>query len=184
LISWFTITLAFSLVLSEDFLNVYSFFEALPIAALGVGTGFILHELAHKYVAIHYGAKAEFRLWTTGLALAIILPVITLGRFLFAAPGAVYIFDHNTSVKQNGVISLAGPLTNIVLGVVFLVFALSIDQTAFFGTLFSSVASINFFLAFFNLIPIYPLDGSKVFAWNVAVWAVLFIPLAGFIFFR
>ncbi|MBI2598453.1 MAG: hypothetical protein HYW50_04625, partial [Candidatus Diapherotrites archaeon] len=47
LISWGTITLAFALMLSESFLNFFSFLEALPIAAVGVGTGFVLHELAH-----------------------------------------------------------------------------------------------------------------------------------------
>ncbi len=184
LVSWGTITLAFSLVLSENFLNLYSFFEALPIAALGVGSGFILHELAHKYVAIRYGAHAEFRMWSTGLILAIILPIVTglIGRpFLFAAPGAVYIFDH-VSRKQNGLISLAGPATNVVLGVLFIFLGLLFDG-AFFSRLFLSAASINFFLGFFNMIPIFPLDGSKVLAWNGLVWAIVFFPLAFLVFF-
>ena len=184
LVSWGTITLAFSLVLSENFLNLYSFFEALPIAALGVGSGFILHELAHKYVAIRYGAHAEFRMWSTGLILAIILPIVTglIGRpFLFAAPGAVYIFDH-VSRKQNGLISLAGPATKVVLGVLFIFLGLLFDG-AFFSRLFLSAASINFFLGFFNMIPIFPLDGSKVLAWNGLVWAIVFFPLAFLVFF-
>ena len=187
LISWVTISLAFSLVLSENFLNFFSFFEALPIAALGVGTGFILHELAHKYVAIHYGAHGEFRAWNIGLLLAIVLPVVTGlfgGRpFLFAAPGAVYIFGKEISVKQNGLISVAGPLTNVLLGVCFLFFGLLFSDSIFLFRLFSSVAQINFFLGFFNLIPIFPLDGSKVLAWNALVWALLFFPLLAWIFF-
>lgn len=181
LISWLTISVAFSLVLSRNFLNVFSFFEAFPIALAGVGTGFILHELAHKYVAIRYGARAEFRAWTIGLAFAIIIPLITFGNLLFAAPGAVYI-SGNVSRKQNGIISLAGPLTNILVGIVFLLLSVGAGY-GFFYTLFSSVAMINLFLAAFNLIPIFPLDGSKVLAWNAVVWAVFFVPLAFLFFF-
>ena len=53
--------------------------------------------------------------------------------------------------------------------------------------LWSSIAWINTFLALFNLLPIYPLDGSKVLAWNRYVYAgfglftlLLFFSLGGF----
>lgn len=59
--------------------------------------------------------------------------------------------------KDMALVALAGPLTNIALGIVFgLLFHL------FPMTLFVEAAYINFFLAFLNLIPIPPLDGSKV----------------------
>jgi Zn-dependent protease len=44
------------------------------------------------------------------------------------------------------------------------------------------VGSINLYLAFFNLLPFFVLDGAKVFAWNKLVWAALFFPLLFFIF--
>mgnify|MGYP001610361729 CR=1 FL=1 len=179
LISWATITLAFSLVFSDNFLNIFSFLEALPIAAIGVGTGFVLHELAHKYVAIHYGAKAEFRAWRIGLILALVIPIVTFGSFVFAAPGAVYIFGKNISRKENGIISAAGPATNILIALIFfvLMFAGLSDTLV---NLCLNVVVINLFLAMFNLIPVFPLDGSKVLAWNAVVWAVMFVPLALF----
>lgn len=176
-ISWLTISLAFALVLSK--LNFNSFPKALAIAAVGVGTGFILHELAHKYVAIHYGAKAEFRAWRIGLILALALPILTLGNFLFAAPGAVYIFGKNISKQENGIVSLAGPLTNILIAIVFF----SIGVAGVLPDIFFSVMFINLFLALFNMIPIFPLDGSKVFAWNVWIWGAVFFPLAVIVFF-
>jgi Zn-dependent protease len=37
---------------------------------------------------------------------------------------------------------------------------------------------VNVFLALFNLLPVPPLDGSKVFAWSKARWATVFLPLA------
>ena len=116
IISWLTITAAFSMVIS-DFFSILDLPTALLISSVGVGTGFILHELAHKYVAIHYGAHAEFRMWQSGLILAIILPIVTFGQFLFAAPGAVYIYGTNISREQNGIISLAGPFTNVAIAI-------------------------------------------------------------------
>ena len=74
-----------------------------------VGTGFILHEMAHKLVAIYYGAKARFRMWTQGLVFMLATSFIGV---LFAAPGAVYIYGKKITGKENCNISLAGPLLN------------------------------------------------------------------------
>jgi len=54
------------------------------IIALGVGTGFILHEMAHKFVALHFGYLAEYQANMTGLFLAVVLSFV---GFIFAAPG-------------------------------------------------------------------------------------------------
>jgi Zn-dependent protease len=47
-----------------------------------VGTGFVLHELAHKYSAKYYGHFAEFRMSPQGLALALIISIATFGHFI------------------------------------------------------------------------------------------------------
>ena len=170
LISWFTISVAFAWAFGGGIFRFGEFFRLLPVVLVGTATGFIFHELAHKYVAIHFGAHAEYRMWQYGLGLAVAMAA--LFGIVFAAPGAVYIFSDNLSRKENGLISLAGPLTNIVLGIAF---ALALPFLAPGNLLFDMVrfaASINFSLATFNLLPIFPLDGSKVFAWNPAAWLV------------
>ena len=58
----------------------------LPIVMVGVGAGFILHELGHKFVSMKYGYWAEFKLWPQGLIFALISSFL---GFVFAAPGAV-----------------------------------------------------------------------------------------------
>ncbi|MFH1586416.1 MAG: site-2 protease family protein [Candidatus Diapherotrites archaeon] len=171
IISWLTISLGFAWVLSE-FLNFGDFGEKLPIALVGVGTGFILHELAHRQVAKYYGLNAEYRAWTTGLLFTILLPLITFGRFLFAAPGAVYISGSHITREQNGLISVAGAATNIVVAFMFLILLAVFKPTDLVSDIFSYSAMINFFLALFNLLPIGPLDGSKVFTWSIPVWGV------------
>src|SRR3989344_2765090 len=182
IISWLTITAAFSLVIS-DFFSSLDIIIALLISEIGVGTGFVLHELAHKYVAIHYGAHAEFRAWQMGLILALVLPIVTFGQFLFAAPGAVYIYGKEITRKQNGIISVAGPLTNVSIAIFFIILAFIFPESVI-AFVALTAARINFFLAFFNLIPIGPLDGTKVFALNKTVWAGIFIfSLAGVFLF-
>ena len=167
IISVVTISLAFTLF------PVGSFdFEKFTVVAVTVGAGFVLHELAHKYFAIKYGAKAEFRAWTWGLFLALAMAFLTNGSFIFAAPGAVYIFGKIVSKEENGRIALAGPLVNLLLATVFIVIGMLAPRLSMLA---GTGVYVNAFLGAFNLIPITPLDGSKVFAWNKLAWATVLL---------
>jgi Zn-dependent protease len=172
-------------------LNAYEFFENLFLFALAVGPGFVFHELAHKFSAIRYGFYAKFYPWIGGLVLMLGLAFVNAifsFNFLFLAPGAVKIFSNKPiSKSQSGIISLAGPITNILLAIVFFVLGVLIainfvDNTSgadFLTFYFFKVCvigfKVNLFLAFFNLLPIFPLDGAKVFSWNKIVWGILFL---------
>jgi Zn-dependent protease len=162
-ISVITIAFAFTLFPAGTFTA-----ERFLLILLTLGMGFVLHELGHKYVAIKYGALAEYRAWTTGLFAALVLAWITNGNFIFAAPGAVYIFGKAVSKEQNGRIAIAGAAVNLLLAWLFLLFGLAFPE---FALLAGVGVYINAFLGFFNLIPIPPLDGSKVFNWNKTAWA-------------
>jgi len=181
LISWLTLSLAFAVVINPVFFNISNLILSLPIALLAVGTGFILHELAHREMAKHYGFHSEFRAWYPGLLIAIGLAVVTMGQFIFAAPGATYFFTREVTRKQNGIISLAGPLTNIIIGIILLIVSGAIAD-AWIGKMFMYAALVNFWFALFNLIPIYPLDGSKVIAWKPFIW-IIFIVISGILAF-
>ena len=148
-------------------------FTAFFLVALG--SGFILHEMAHKFTAIRFGHFAEFRMWTKGLIFMFVLAILPT-KFLFIAPGAVYIGGgmRRITVRENGIISLAGPAMNIVLafvalGILAIVGPVMVGDSGM--ELWSAVALINVFLALFNMIPIYPLDGSKVLKWSKAIYA-------------
>ncbi|MFH1246872.1 MAG: site-2 protease family protein [Candidatus Micrarchaeota archaeon] len=172
LVSVITISIAFAIVWTRSTNFDASFLSTTGMIILTVGLGFVLHELAHKYVAIRYGAYARYQAWTLGLLLSVIM-AFTVG-FVFAAPGAVYVYGNHITREQNGKISAAGPLTNLILGLLFLLLGFTMPalrEVALLG------ASVNFFLGAFNLIPIFPMDGSKVWAWNKYVWIAMFIPL-------
>jgi len=175
LISWLVLGFCFSLILFHS-LSPSGFI----IALIGLGVGFICHELSHKFVAQKLGFRAEFRLWQTGLIIALICTFISLFTypigFLFAAPGAVYILSY-TSRREGGLISLAGPSANIVLALIF--YAIAIHSSGLTQRIGNCGLVINLWLAAFNLLPIPPLDGSKIFAWNIPVWAMLMAISAG-----
>lgn len=145
------------------------------LALFVVGVAFSAHELiGHKLFAQRLGAFAEYRMWPMGLLLAL---VSSFFGFVFAAPGAVYFSPvvrgrfaftvRRFTKKEIGKVALAGPAVNIALGALFL-------GLSFFALreIFGFAAYISFFLAFFNLLPVPPLDGSKVIAWNLPVWAI------------
>ncbi len=172
--SWITISAAFSIVASSDPLSVF------PLYLIVVGTSFVLHELGHKFMAIHLGYHAEYRLWTAGLALALFLAIFK--GFIFAAPGAVYVLG-SPNRRDNGLISLAGPLVNFVVAVFSLLAIIFLSPGHATAKILFAIFHVNAFIGFFNMLPFYPLDGSKVLAWSPTVYAALVVPLAVLAFF-
>jgi len=180
IIAFFVISLCFAIVNGGRDSN--AILSILPIVMVGVGAGFILHELGHKFVSMKYGYWAEFKLWPQGLIFAL---VTSFFGFVFAAPGAVYTYADYMTDEINGKISIAGPVVNIILAIIFLAIATAIYPSAFYSEnsalifIICSVGySINSFLAVFNLLPIGNLDGSKVLTWNFGIW-IITIAIAG-----
>ncbi len=149
------------------------FLTNLMIAAIVAGVGFVLHELAHRIVARRYGAQAHFIANNSWLLISIVL---AFTGFFIAAPGAVWHRGYLTP-RQGGLIALAGPVTNLVLSVIFLaaligsaVVGLELPQWLFI-TLYIGF-KFNAWLGLFNMIPAGPFDGAKVLAWDWRVFAV------------
>lgn len=191
-IAWLALALAFTLALVGGFsaigmqLGTAALFFLLSLITVGVG--FVLHELAHKFTAMRYGYWAEFQKDNQMLLVAV--AIAALVGVVFAAPGATMIYGPNLSKRENGVISVAGPVTNLLLAIPFglLVIGGMMFDPGWFVTLVGAVGvKINAMLAAFNMLPIGPLDGRKVLAWNpgifIAVIAVSFVLLFGALFY-
>ncbi|MGM0398905.1 MAG: metalloprotease [Halobacteriota archaeon] len=173
LLAWLALGLAFALFFQRvrpaslfEFLGSSAFVSAMFVSLVTVGVGFLLHELAHKVVAVHYGQYAEFRADYSFLALAI---AGGLAGFIFAAPGAVFHRGRLTDA-QHGHIAVAGPLTNLALAVVF---APLVYVAPLIGT---RGVQINLLLAGFNMIPIGGLDGKTVKRWSTPIYLAVAVP--------
>jgi Zn-dependent protease len=181
-ICWLALGLCFSLqyLMSQQGTpysqSLAQFAVFLGVALIGIGAGFLFHELAHKGVAQRFGYHAEFRMWKLGLIIAVASAIISFGRFLFFAPGAVYTSTYKQpDLGQEGMISAAGPVANIVLAGLFYLLAAATGYSDFWSLIGVFGFQVNLWLAAFNLVPFPPLDGVKILRWNKVVWFLLVV---------
>jgi Zn-dependent protease len=170
---WVGTTVAFAIASEGGVVLDSGFLRSLLLSAIICGLAFVLHELAHRVVARSYGAEAHF-VANNGMLLVSIL-IAFLG-VLFAAPGAVWHRGYLTR-QQSGLIALAGPATNLVLAVVFLLgmIVIVVSRSAVPDWVFALCADgfrFNAWIGLFNMIPAGPFDGAKVLNWSVLVFGV------------
>ncbi len=144
----------------------------------------ILHEIAHGFVAYRLGDPTAKLLGRLTLdprphidpIMSIALPLILIlsgSPVIFGAAKPVPVdgFNLRDGRKDVAIVSLAGPATNfLIAGIAALAIKLLIilpfdpSIAATLNWLLLTIVRINLLLGIFNLIPIPPLDGSKVFA--------------------
>jgi Zn-dependent protease len=163
-----TIAFSFALAPYPPLANLSNVLYNIPLSFLAILTAFFCHEIAHKYMGQKFGYWSEFRMYSQGLLLALLLGIFT--GFIFAAPGAVQIRGM-ANKEEMGKIALAGPLTNIILSSLFI--TLWFVTTGFIAQISFFIGYINAFLALFNLIPFGFFDGKKIFTWKKEIWFML-----------
>lgn len=145
-----------------------------PFVLLAVILAFVLHEIAHRTMARKLGFIARYVADRRGLLLtllSIFFPIKII------APGAVVIVGY-PGLEEEGLIALAGPLTNIFLSYLGIMLFYASPPTLL-SVLAYVLAKINADVAIFNLLPIGILDGRKIYRWNVKTWAVFFVIALG-----
>jgi Zn-dependent protease len=99
--------------------------------------------------------------------MSVILPAILIlsgSPFVFGAAKPVPYNPYNLRNQKWGeaLIAIAGPLSNIALAIIFALLFRFVTFTPIFSTLCFNIVGLNLFLALFNLVPLPPLDGSKI----------------------
>ncbi|MDG6904855.1 MAG: hypothetical protein JRN20_03620 [Nitrososphaerota archaeon] len=198
LVAWFILTIAVSYKYVIGFLSgTANDLQIIAAASIATVTGFVLHEMGHKFVATRLGYVAHFQIWIWGIALTLVTAVISGGNFLFGAPGAVYVTpaaitavygyhfasrNKGNPERENMLVSAAGPGVNLAFAVLFLMIYLS--ASSYVTVLISYLGlELNVSLGTFNMLPIPPLDGSKIFKNNIAVALTIALPLWSMFFY-
>lgn len=155
-----------------------SIVKAFFISIITVGFGFLLHELAHKFMAQKEGYSARFKLSNFPVMIGSLIAAIF--GIIIIAPGMVVIANSWPDAKKEGKIAFAGPTMNAMLAVIFLV--LSFITGGILGEMCVFGVFVNAWIGAFNCIPLWVLDGKKIFSWNkkayfslIGVLIVLFL---------
>ena len=149
------------------------------LGLIAFGPAFIVHELAHKFVARHYGCWAEFRADPAGLRTGVLIAFFI--GFLFMAPGAVMVAG-NVNRGQNGRIALAGPYSNLVLWALGLPAFILFQDAGVLTQIITLWMVANSILGAFNMLPFGPLDGKKIKNWSEPVFWTFICIFAGLIY--
>lgn len=180
LIAWLAISTAFTLIFIRPRVDLPNALTYFLISLLTVGIGFVLHEMAHKFMAIHFGYWAEFQRDDQMLLVAVVLAALV--GVVFAAPGATVVYGSSVSKRENGIISAAGPAMSLLICIPFALLAFFGGLGALVGFIGLVGLKVNAMIAAFNMLPVSVLDGKKVLAWNPAAFAVLIAAAFGLVY--
>lgn len=142
-------------------------FQEFIIRSIAVLVAIIPHEMAHGFAAYLCGdetAKNDGRLSLNPLHHLDPIGTICLILFKFGWAKPVMINPNNFRNRKVGTffVSIAGVTVNFILAIISVVLLKHINVNKFFFELLMNIFWFNIVLGVFNLIPIPPLDGSKL----------------------
>ncbi|TKJ17471.1 hypothetical protein CEE44_02970 [Candidatus Woesearchaeota archaeon B3_Woes] len=170
--------------------GLINLFESIIIVGIVLGS----HLIVIKLIALYWGYRAEFKLWwyglLTGLGLAFFSASLTgsVGHpfvLWVLAPGGIFFhhmsvhrlgwFRYGVNMIETGLCCMWGSLSTVFLALFFKILLVVFPGSLFFYK--GMVVSLWF--AFFSILPIPPLNGSRLFFYSRATYAFVFGSILG-----
>ncbi|MDP7115781.1 MAG: hypothetical protein QF915_01870 [Candidatus Woesearchaeota archaeon] len=155
---------------------------------IGVGISVLFHETGHRLAAFPAGFRVEYQLWWYGLLIGIIFTIFSKGNVWVLVPGGIWahhmlihrlgFFRYGPNTLAVGIIGLAGPIASII----FATWIKTIDWLFFASTnlFLQKLFIFNLAFALWSLVPIPPLDGSRVFFHSRLTFSFIFGCILGY----
>ena len=156
---------------------------------IGVALSVLFHETGHRLLAFPAGFRVEYQLWWWGLGIGVILAILSKGNIWVLVPGGIWahhmvihrlgFFRYGPNTLAAGVIALSGPVASVIFATIIKTINLIFFNggSAFLETLFI----FNLAYAIWSLIPIPPLDGSKLFFYSRLTFSFVFGCVFGYV---
>ncbi len=133
-----------------------SLMEDIKHGALIAAPAIVFHELAHKFVAMAFGATAVLHAPLGWYAAVIIMRLLNFPLFFFVGG---YVTHTPLPPLESAIVSLSGPLVNLILYLVCVALPRFNIVHRKYYKLLGAAGKINLFLALFNIIPLPGFDG-------------------------
>ena len=144
--------------------GLFNLFNALLIVALSV----LVHDTGQRLWALAIGYRIEFKLWSFGVMIALVLAFVSNGSLWFVVPGGFLIhhlaghrlgwFRYGINYFGQAMVALAGPLFSLML----LIFLKILNSFAP-NPLIQKAIIFNAVYIITSMMPIPPLDGIKIY---------------------
>ncbi len=139
---------------------------------------FIFYNFAQRVSGLSVGYNVEYKIWSVGLLIGVVFAFASRGRIWVLVPGGILIhhlaghrlghFRYDLSNFAQGMISVAGTVSLITLAALFKVL-----NSFFVSTLLDKFILICVVMAIYDILPIPPLTGSKLFFGSRMVYAFM-----------
>lgn len=144
--------------------GIYNLFNAVLIVALSI----LIHDFGQRVWGLAIGYRIEYRMWTFGLIAALIIAFISNGSLWLIVPSGFMLhhiavhrlgwFRYDINYFGQAMVALAGPLFTLML-----IILLKALNSFFPNPLIQKAIIFNVVYAITSLLPIPPLDGSKIY---------------------
>jgi len=189
LITVFVVAFIFSFTdWGTDKFDVVVGISNLSVAVFIVAISIFVHHAVQRLVALWYGFRAEHILWWQGLTVSSLLAIFSNGKIKLL-PGSALMIHHlpihrlgayryGPGLKAFSTISALGPFANLVFSTIVRVIGdVFFPNNVFFLKLYS----FNLLFAAYNLLPIPPLDGSRIFYESRLMYVFVFCAILGYV---
>lgn len=163
----------------------------LIIAIFMVAIALFVHNAGQKISGLQVGFRVEYKMWWYGLLIGLIFVFISRGSIWVLAPGGIFMhhmathrlgfFRYGTNLTAVGGVAFMGAVANILFATILKFLQVNLHLIAVDNVFFNKLFLISWAIAAWSLVPIPPLDGSRVFFASRLLLMFLFGCIGGYV---